>query len=297
MGRWIGDRGGVVESSKGRSSGCRPVRRVGRAAAGRPTIAAISSVGRKVLRTKPSAPLVEAPALERVRPAHGQDADVGTVGTEPGDEGHARHRPRAGADRRRRRRAGDRPRGRAPGRPGRRCRRPCTRPPMASSPVRLSRTRSSASTTRTRSGPSDRGLGWDMAPMVRPRRGRRESDLRRRPPRRERRVAATSSVADRRRLRGGAGARRHRRPTRPRAARATSGPIVDLDRRALAGLARARERAPRPARRGRACRPARGGRRARVAGSNPLPSSSTRSRTPPRRAGGPRPGPGGPRRA
>ena len=95
----------------------------------------------------------------------------------------------------------------------------------------------------------------------------------------ERRGPPTSSVADRGGLERAARPRdagRRGQPGERTAAPSTTSIVVPSP-----GSLVTRERARRPARPGRASRPARGGRRGRPSGSKPLPSSSTRRRTPP----------------
>ena len=219
---------------------------------------------------------VDGLVLEGVRPAHRQDAHVGTDAG-ASDEGEAAvdlgepwvddHDVGPLLDGQRQRRAT------VPGTPddgG-------PWPPMASSPARLSRTRSSASTTSTRSGPVSgpdsracRMVGPDIrhtsngpyaAAIARGRTTR----------------PATSSVADRA---TGLGTRRERH------ARAAP-PVLErglrpmhLDRGAAAGL-RCTRRRRRCFRLGPASRPARGGRPGRSPGRSPCRR--------PRPAGGRRP--------
>ena len=145
------------------------------------------------------------------------------------------------------------------------------RSPMASRPVRLSRTRSSASTTRTRSAPigPGHGIGHDL--MVGPGGGRRKR------PSTEPCLGGTTVVPYV--IRRGSRASPRARPWHACAAspaeaatcesRKRLGSEADLDRGALARPARHRRTWLRPARRGRACRRARGGRRARPPGRSP----------------------------
>ena len=234
--------------------------------------------GRSCART-PSAPPSSAPARAR-RTSPGRGPGRRWRSRRPRDERRVPPRPRAAADRRRRRRARRSATSSSAGAACPALPTTITRSPIASSPARLSRTRSSASTTSTRSGPAARGrVGHDAdggaarASAERTFAGRRcrpKDGARLRHP--SRMDAVRCAAAGRAGVGGG------RSPSQRRRGTIVTSMVVPLP----PSLA-TRERRPDP-RSARARIPA----RPEVAvghalGSKPLPSSSTRSRTPPSR--------------